>query len=83
MFKNQDCEHIVDLKKSYEKCNALINCKFIGSQKIHTHINFSKKLLYNMLLYENSLIFNVLFSESRISGREAAKEIDQLAAIQW
>jgi len=36
-----------------------------------------------MLLYENSLIFNVLFSESRISGREAAKEIDQLAAIQW
>ena len=83
MFKNQDCEHIVDLKKSYEKCNALINCKFIGSQKIHTHINFCKKLLYNMLLYENSLIFNVLFSESRISGREAAKEIDQLAAIQW
>jgi hypothetical protein len=83
MFKNQDCEHIVDLKKSYEKCNALINCKFIGSQKIHTHINFSKKLLYNMLLYENFLIFNVLFSESRISGREAAKEIDQLAAIQW
>jgi len=83
MFKNQDCEHIVDLKKSYGKCNALINCKFIGSQKIHTHINFSKKLLYNMLLYENSLIFNVLFSESRISGREAAKEIDQLAAIQW
>ncbi len=83
MLKNQDCVHIVDLKKSYEKCNALINCKFIGSQKIHTHINFSKKLLYNMLLYENSLIFNVLFSESRISGREAAKEIDQLAAIQW
>ena len=49
----------------------------------YTHINFSKKLLYNMLLYENFLIFNVLFSESRISGREAAKEIDQLAAIQW
>jgi hypothetical protein len=36
-----------------------------------------------MLLYKNSLIFNVLFSELRISGREAAKEKSQLSAIQW
>ncbi len=42
-----------------------------------------KFILYNMLLYKNSLIFNVLFSESRISGREAAKEISQRSAIQW